>query len=177
MTDPRQPIGPYDPPTPINAEAVALWIDEIERLPSDVRLFVARLEEAQLDTTYREGGWTVRQVIHHLADSHMNSYVRFKWALTEDRPTIKAYDENAWAQLPDSVDACVGLSMDMLDTLHARWVELLVALTPTDLASTYIHPESGEKRLDWTIGAYAWHGRHHLAQVMSLAERQGWVTA
>jgi len=175
VTDPRRPIGPLELPDPIRASDVARWIDEIEELPSNLRLLASQLEDDQLDVRYREGGWTVRQIVHHMADSHLNAFIRVKWALTEENPVIKDYDDRMWAELPDSTGACIGLSLDMLDTLHARWIELLVALTPTDLASPFQHPESGPTRIDATIGLYAWHGRHHLAQISALAHRQGWM--
>lgn len=162
------PIGPYEPPATISAEQVGRWIDQIERLPADLRRVVEPLTEAQLDTPYRPGGWTARQVIHHIPDSHLNGYIRCKWALTEERPAIKAYDQDGWAQLVDS-RAPVGLSLDLLSALAGRWVVLLRALGEEDLARSFLHPEAGELRLDTCIGLYAWHGRHHLAHVEIVA--------
>jgi hypothetical protein len=132
------------------------------------------LSPAQLDTPYRPGGWRVRQVVHHLADSHLNSFIRFKWALTEDRPAIKAYHEDRWAELPDYVDVPVETSLRLLDALHERWVALLRRLDAADLKREFLHPESGAVRLDVNIGVYSWHGRHHLAHITRLAEREEW---
>ena len=148
-------------------------IVHVEQLPARLRAVVEPLTDAQLDTPYRPDGWTVRQVVHHLADSHLNSLVRFKWALTEERPTIKAYYEERWAELADYA-APLELALAWLDTLHARWVVLLRALTPDQLAREFVHPDSGPTRLDVNVGIYAWHGRHHLAHVTSLIEREGW---
>lgn len=174
LEDLRFPIGRFETPAVVTAEQISGWIDDIARLPGDVRRAVTDLDDGQLDSTYRPGGWTVRQVVHHLADSHTNSVVRFKWALTERHPTIKAYDERAWAELVDS-RAPVGLSLDLLDALHARWVVLLRNLGAVHLARRFRHPESGDDvRLDANIGVYAWHGRHHLAHITALAERSGW---
>lgn len=165
----RFPIGQYEPPAQITAAHLAGWIDEIEALPGELRAVVAKLTQEQLDRPYREGGWTGRQVVHHIGDSHLNSYVRFKWALTEDRPTIKAYDEAAWAKTADYCEVPVELALDFLDALHRRWVILLRSLTPEQLARAFFHPESGQNVvLDYNVGMYAWHGKHHLAHVMSL---------
>ncbi len=170
----RFPIGRFRAPQRIDAAQVGAWIDDIERLPRDVRRVVEGWSEARLDTAYRPGGWSVRQVLHHLADSHTNSVVRFKWALSEERPTIKAYDEGAWAELADS-RAPVGLALDLLDALHARWTHLLRSLDADDLGREFVHPDSGPVGLGANVGIYAWHGRHHLAHVTSLAEREGWA--
>ena len=133
------------------------------------------LTSSQLDTPYRPGGWTVRQVVHHVPDSHLNSLVRFKWALTEDRPTIKAYDEKGWAALPDYQVIPIAHSLDLLESLHVRWVGLLRNLSWTQLQREFVHPESGPVSLAETIGAYAWHGQHHLAHIQHLIEREGWT--
>ncbi|MEM6648370.1 MAG: YfiT family bacillithiol transferase [Bacteroidota bacterium] len=177
MTDPlyalRYPIGTFTPPDVITPEQIAAWIDDIAALPAEMRAAVEPLSEDQLDTPYRPGGWSVRQVVHHVPDSHLNAMVRFKWTLTEDHPTIKPYDENGWAGLID-YRAPIHFSLDFFETLHARWVNLLRQLTPEQLLRGFDHPESGYNRLDGVIGMYRWHGRHHLAQITSLIEREGW---
>lgn len=171
--DLRYPIGQFSPTGLVTQEQVHAWIDDIAALPADLRRTVAGLTDVQLDTPYRPGGWTVRQVVHHLSDSHMNSLIRFKWALTEDRPTIKAYDEKGWAVLPDSREP-IAVSLDLLDALHGRWVSLLRGLSRTQLQREFVHPESGPATLAVTVGSYAWHGRHHQAHVKRLIEREGW---
>lgn len=171
--DLRYPIGPFEAPESVTPEHVTAWVDEIAAFPARLRAVVEPLGEEQLDTPYRPDGWTVRQVVHHLADSHLNSLVRFKWGLTEERPTIKAYYEERWAELADYA-APIELSLAWLDALHARWVTLLRALDSDQLAREFVHPDSGPVRLDVNIGVYAWHGRHHLAHVTSLIEREGW---
>jgi hypothetical protein len=173
--DLRYPIGPFEAPDPITPEQVTAWIDEIEHLPTALRSVVEPMSGAQLDTRYRRGGWTVRQVVHHVVDSHVNSYVRFKWALTEDRPTIKTYFEERWAELPDMVSFPVAGSLTLLEALHARWVDLLRGLSAADLQREFLHPDTGPVRLDRNVGLYAWHGRHHLAHITRLAEREGWA--
>jgi hypothetical protein len=175
--DLRYPIGQFQAPAPVTATQVAAWIDEIERLPAQLRATVARLTPAQLATPYRPGGWRVSQVVHHLADSHLNSLIRFKFALTEDRPTIKPYFEERWAELADSTDYPVPASLQFIAALHARWVHLLRRLGPAELKREFVHPDSGVIRLEVNIGIYAWHGRHHLAHITRLAEREGWVSA
>ncbi len=173
--DPRYPIGPFTPPATVTPEDSERWIGEIERLPAAFRAAVEPLTDAQLDTPYRPGGWTVRQLVHHVPDSHLNSYIRFKWTLTEDRPTIKAYDEKLWAALPDSRDTPVAVSLALLESLHTRWVVLLRSLTPADREREFIHPETGRAlSLNTTLALYAWHGRHHLAHITALVEREGW---
>ena len=171
--DLRYPIGQFAPPENVTPGEVQAWIDDIAVLPADLRRTVEALNDGQLDTPYRPGGWTVRQVVHHLPDSHMNSLVRFKWALTEDRPLIKAYDEKGWAALPDCRGP-IGRSLDLLAALHARWVDLLQSLSSAQLQREFVHPESGAATLAVTVGAYAWHGRHHLAHIERLLEREGW---
>ncbi|MEM8964462.1 MAG: YfiT family bacillithiol transferase [Acidobacteriota bacterium] len=173
-TELRYPIGGYEPPADISTDHTDVWIDEIEDLPNALRAAVTPLTDAQLDTPYRPDGWTVRQLVHHLPDSHINSYIRFKWALTEERPTIKAYFEDRWAELPDSHELPVRYSLDLLDALHQRWCFLLRNLTEDDLDREMVHPESGPIRLGANIGLYAWHGRHHLAHIERLIEREGW---
>ncbi len=173
-TDLRYPIGKFSPPDPITPEDVGAWIGDLEALPDDLRQAVYRLNDEQLDTPYRPGGWTVRQVVHHLPDSHLNSFLRFKWALTEDRPVIKAYDEGRWAALPDSREP-VENSLALLDALHRRWVSLLSGLTRERLQREFVHPDSGPVTLAETVGAYAWHGRHHLAHIEGLVDREKWL--
>ncbi|MDE0263977.1 MAG: bacillithiol transferase BstA [Bryobacterales bacterium] len=171
--DLRYPIGRFLPAEPVMPDEVNGWIDDIAALPADLRRVVHRLSKSQLDTPYRPGGWTVRQVVHHLPDSHMNSFIRFKWALTERRPLIKAYDEKGWAALADSRGP-IDDSLDMLEALHGRWVRLLRSLRWPELQREFVHPESGASTLAVTIGTYAWHGQHHLAHIERLIEREGW---
>ena len=171
----RYPLGRFEAPDTPDAGRIAGWIGQIAALPAALRALVEGLDARQLEVPYREGGWNARQVVHHLADSHLNSFVRFKCALTEDLPIIKPYDEQAWARLPDSRDVPVGVSLDLLDALHARWCGLLRGLGPDELCREFEHPESGRIRLDGNIGLYAWHGRHHLEHIRALAVRQGWA--
>ncbi|MBV9611611.1 MAG: bacillithiol transferase BstA [Acidobacteriaceae bacterium] len=170
----RYPVGRYRPPPSITRENRSVWIGDIEALPEKLRAAVAGLQDAQLDTPYRAGGWTVRQVVHHLPDSHLNSYTRFRLAMTEDSPAIKGYDEARWAELPDAKSAPVELSLGLLESLHARWVVFLRALREDDFARTFRHSELGQIRLDWTLGLYAWHCHHHLGHITGLRSRQGW---
>jgi uncharacterized damage-inducible protein DinB len=150
------------------------WLREIKETPARLRAVVAGLSAAQLDTPYRPGGWTVRQVVHHLADSHLNSYVHFRLALTEDEPPIKTYQEKLWAELPDARTAPAEISLTLLETLHARWVLLLESLAPEDFARTLKHPEMGRVTLEKYLALYAWHGKHHVAHIAGLRERSGW---
>lgn len=161
----RYPIGRFQPRTGLTASEVGALIDDLARLPGDLRRAVATLSEQQLDTPYRPRGWTVRQVVHHLPDSHLNSYVRFKLALTEEAPTIRPYDEAAWAELPDGRGADVEGSLLLLEAVHRRWVSLLRALEPAEFTRTFRHPEAGVVTLERALQLYAWHGRHHLAHV------------
>jgi uncharacterized damage-inducible protein DinB len=174
MDDPRYPIGRYTPPAEVSVEQREQWIDQIAAAPGALRAAVAGMDESRLNTPYREGGWTVRQVVHHLPDSHLNAYVRFKLALTEDSPLIKTYDEAAWAALPDSRDTPVEVSLTLLTALHERWVGLLRALDEQAWTRTFRHPEWGELRIAQTLGLYAWHGRHHVAHITGLKAREGW---
>ena len=172
--DLRYPIGRYQAPARIDAALRARWIDEIAALPAQLRAAVAALDEKQIDTPYRPGGWTVRQVVHHVPDSHMNALTRFKLALTEDTPTIKPYDETQWAELPDARGPIAG-SLVLLEMLHERWVRLLRGMGETDWPRAFIHPEHDRRQaLDWTLGMYVWHGHHHTAHVTSLRKRMGW---
>jgi uncharacterized damage-inducible protein DinB len=172
--DPRYPIGKFDWKNSLNDDERRRSIEEIENTPAKFRSAVARLTPKQLDTPYRDGGWTVRQVIHHLADSHLNSYVRFKLALTEEQPVIKAYDEKLWAELPDTRDTPVETSLTLLEALHQRWVVLLRSMKPADFTRAFRHPERGPVSLDTAVAMYAWHGRHHTAHVTVLRDRMGW---
>ena len=174
MTDPRYPIGTYQAPEIIPAALREGWIERIEGLPARMRQAVAGLSDTQLDTPYRLGGWTVRQVVHHVPDSHMNAYIRFKLALTEDTPTIKPYDEAAWANLSDTRNTRVETSLLLLEHLHRRWVILLKSISEADYQRAYIHPESGRNVLGGVLGLYAWHGDHHRAHITELRKRMGW---
>ena len=162
-------------PKNVSSEQVSNWISEIENTPAQMAKAVHGLSDEQLDTPYRPDGWTIRQVVHHVPDSHMNSYIRFKWTLTEDTPTIKAYDEKLWGNLPDSLEGPVELSLQLLASLHARWVVVLRNLGEEDLEKEFVHPESGQKiSLKTMVALYAWHGKHHLGHITSLKERMGW---
>lgn len=171
--DLRYPVGPYKLEDEITQKMIEGWIFEIETAPQKLRDAVKGLNDEQLNTPYRPGGWTVRQVVHHLADSHINSYVRFKLALTEDTPTIKPYKENKWAELSDS-QMPIEVSLTLLESLHSRWVYLLRKLSPSDLNKKFLHPESGEITITVNIGLYAWHCRHHTAHITSLRNRLNW---
>ncbi len=170
----RYPIGHFEPPAEVAPAQLGEWIGQIESLPRELRALVGSMDASQLDTPYRSGGWRVRQVVHHLADSHINSYVRFKWALTEARPTIKAYEEQLWSELEDVDRLAIVDTLELLDALHRRWVILLKALSESQWRREFVHPVSGPIRLEQNAGAYAWHGRHHLEHIRSLAERLGW---
>lgn len=150
------------------------YVEQIAETPARLRAAIAGLSEQQLDTPYRPGGWTVRQVIHHVPDSHMNSYVRFRLALTEDQPVIKAYYEDRWAELPDARTAPVEVSLALLESLHRRWVALLDSLTEADWKRTFRHPELGPVSLEQNAALYAWHGRHHTAHITGLRARMQW---
>lgn len=175
MSDLRFPIGKFQPPqASLTAAERRELIDQVAAAPAALRRAVAGLDDAQLDTPYRPDGWTVRQVVHHVPDSHLNAYVRFKLALTEETPTIKPYEEARWAELPDTRTTPIATSLALLDNLHERWVGLLAAMSDADYARTFRHPEMGTRPLDWTLALYAWHGRHHVAHVTALRERTGW---
>ncbi len=171
--DRRYPIGKFVYDASVTPESRADSIRAIAELPRHLRGAVAPMTDPQLETPYREGGWTARQVVHHLVDSHINAYVRFRWALTEDGPTLKAYDEKAWAELPDAKSGRVALSLDLLTALHARWVGLLEAMADADFGRVIVHPVSGPQPLDRFLQLYAWHGRHHLAHVLLVADPLG----
>ncbi|MGB2668458.1 MAG: putative metal-dependent hydrolase [Candidatus Acidiferrum sp.] len=172
--DPRYPVGNYQMPSDVSAAKRAEAIREIAAAPQKMRAAVSGLTDAQLETPYREGGWTVRQVVHHLADSHMNAYIRWRLALTETEPTIKPYEEASWAKLEDAAHAPVEVSLKLLEPLHERWVGLLKSLKPDEFARTFRHPEHGVRSLDWMLFLYAWHGNHHTAHVTELRKQKGW---
>jgi hypothetical protein len=174
-TDPRYPIGPFASDPESSEASRRAHVDGIAALPAAMRRAVSGLGPAQLDTPYRPGGWTVRQVVHHVPDSHLNSYVRFKLALTEDAPTIRPYDEAAWARLPDTALEPVETSLALLESLHRRWVTLLRALPPEAFSRAFVHPESGATTLERAVALYDWHGRHHVAHIEALREREGWT--
>ncbi len=174
MDDLRYPIGKFSF-TSANAAQRESFIEDIAKAPADLRTAVTGLSKSQLEMPYREGGWTVRQVVHHVVDSHINSYIRFRWALTEDKSVIKAYDEKLWAELPDAQHAPIELSLSMLDALHARWVYFFRQLKEEDFKKVFVHPESGaEIPLDKNLALYSWHGKHHIAHITGLREREGW---
>ncbi len=168
------PIGKFTYAGDSTPEQRAQFIRDIEEMPARLRDAIRGLNEQQLNTPYRPGGWTVRQVVHHVPESHMNSYIRFKLALTENNPTIKPYDEGAWAKTPDVATTPLELSLALLENLHKRWVILLRALTPADLARTVVHPELGQLTVDRLLALYAWHSKHHVAHITSLRKRNGW---
>lgn len=174
MEDVRYPIGKFTALESHTAEELGSCIKRIESLSDRIELASKNLSDTQLDTPYRDGGWTVRQVIHHVADSHMNAYIRVKWILTEPTPVIKAYDEKAWAQTGETF-AAPDLSISLLKSLHAKWVILLRTLTADQLQKQYIHPDTQKHvALHNLIGMYAWHGDHHLAHITELKKRMGW---
>ncbi|MEK6323642.1 MAG: YfiT family bacillithiol transferase [Acidobacteriota bacterium] len=174
MTDLQFPIGRFKlDGTPTDGQ-VRQAINEIAEAPAKLRAAVEGLTAEQLDTPYRPGGWTVRQVVHHVPDSHLNSYCRFKLALTEDEPTIKAYHEDRWAELDDARTGPIEVSLAMLESLHKRWLLMLKSLTPDDFERTFRHPEIGVVSLAKNVCLYGWHGRHHVAHIASLCERMAW---
>lgn len=172
--DLRYPIGRFQTPGKVNADRREKWIREIESLPKNLRRAVAGLSDEELETPYRPGGWTVRQLVHHLADSHLNSYTRFRLAVTEDVPTIKTYNEADWAELADAKTAPVELSLMLLETLHARWVLLLRSFGDAEFARTIRHPEWGEVSVEELLAQYEWHCRHHVAHINRLKQREDW---
>lgn len=174
MEDLRYPVGRFSMPSEVTDEQRQRFIDEIAETPALLRRAVEGLSPEQFDTPYRPGGWTVRQLVHHVPDSHVNSYVRFKLALTEDEPTVKTYMEDRWALLEDTRRTPVEVSLTLLESLHARWVALLGSLTKADLARTFRHPELGLVTVEQNIALYAWHGRHHVAHITRLRESEGW---
>lgn len=170
----QYPIGRFLAPTFVTAVDRAKWLRAMADAPAQLRAAVAGLDDEQLNTSYRPGGWTLRQLVHHLADSHLNSYVRMRLALTEDHPTIRPYNEKSWAKLEDAKSAPIGMSLDLLDALHRRWLALLADLSAREWRRTYFHPETGDMTLEAVLALYAWHGRHHTAHITSLRQREGW---
>jgi uncharacterized damage-inducible protein DinB len=173
LDDLRYPIGRFSAQAGGTAATRSAHIQALRLLPGQLRAAVSGLSDAQLNTPYREGGWTVRQTVHHLADSHANSFIRFKLALTEDWPTIKPYDEAAWARLADSETPIEG-SLMFIDALHERWVALLESMTEQDFQKGFVHPANGRQNLERALAIYEWHGRHHTAHITGLRTRNGW---
>ena len=172
--DLRYPVGKFEPVNSLTDAQRTTCIDAIAEAPARLAAAVAGLTPAQLDTPYRPGGWTVRQLVHHIADSHMNALGRFKLALTEDEPTIKTYDEARWAELADTKTPPIEPSLALIENLHTRWVVLLRSLTSADWPRKFRHPEWGPATVDFLLAQYAWHGRHHVAHITSLRKRNGW---
>lgn len=172
--DPRYPIGKYEP-QPFSTEQKDKWLSDLRFLPEELERSILNLDEEQLLTPYREGGWSVQQLVHHVADSHMNAYTRFKLGLTETNPTIRPYDEKEWALLADNDLVVINVSLTLLHALHQRWVAALINLDDKDWERTVVHPEHGRQMSLWLLlGLYAWHGKHHTAHITSLRETKGW---
>ena len=174
VEDLSYPIGKFVYAGALTREQRLAALDAIERTPSNMREALSGLSPEQLDTPYRPGGWTVRQLAHHVPDSHMNAYLRTKWALTEDQPAIKGYEEKLWAELPDTRLTPIETSLTLLEAVHRRWNHLLRAMSDSDYARTFRHPEHGVRTVDWMVALYAWHGPHHVAHVTSLRQRNRW---
>lgn len=174
MSDLQYPIGKFQPKSEITDDERRQLISQIEETPTKLRAAVQGLGKKQLDTPYRDGGWTVRQVVHHVPDSHWNGYVRFKLGVTENHPTIKPFEQQLWAELPDARSALIDISLDLLESLHKRWVLFLKSMKPVDFARTINHPENGVQNLDYVLQLYAWHGCHHTAHITTLRERMSW---
>jgi hypothetical protein len=174
MTDLRYPIGRFEVVTALTPAQRAECISQVDAAPTLLRRAATGLDERQLDTPYRPGGWTVRQVVHHVPDSHLNAYCRLKWTLTEDQPAIKTYEEKRWAETPE-MRGPIDMSLTLLEALHRRWVLLLRSLGPAEFARTFRHPDWGTPSVDFILAQYAWHGRHHTAHISSLRERMGWT--
>ena len=174
MTDLRYPVGKFEYQGPLGEAQRSVLIQQIADTAANVRHALTALSETQLDTPYRPGGWTVRQVVHHVPDSHMNAYVRFKMALTEDEPTIKTYAEDRWAELADTRATPIEISLTLLDSLHDRWLHLLRSFSDEHWKRTFRHPELGPMTLEKTLALYAWHGRHHVAHITELRKRMSW---
>lgn len=174
MTDPRYPIGNFRSPAEVTNSVRHEFIRQIDEVPALLRKAVHGLSVPQLHQPYREGGWSVRQLVHHLPDSHINAYTRCKLAVTEDHPTIKTYDENAWAQLSDANSDDIETSMMLLEALHRRWVRFLQLIPESQFTREFIHPDRGPMTLDATIALYAWHGRHHVAHITELRKQMHW---
>jgi uncharacterized damage-inducible protein DinB len=174
MTDLQYPVGKFEYQGPLSEAEKSVLIQQIADTPVHLRSATTALSESQLDTRYRTGGWTVRQVVHHVPDSHMNSYVRFKLALTEEEPTIKTYAEDRWAELADTPATPIDVSLALLESLHDRWVRLLRSLSPEQWKRSFRHPDLGPMNLEKTLALYAWHGRHHVAHITELRKRMSW---
>ena len=172
--DPRYPIGVFEMPAPVTLARRQQAIDELAATPAKLRAAANGLSDSQLDTPYRQGGWTVRQVVHHVPDSHLNAYVRLKLALTEEKPTIKPYDQEAWANLADSRLTPIEVSLTLLSTVHDRWDRLWRSMKSEQFARVLVHPEHGERNMDWLLFLYEWHGRHHTAHITELRKQKGW---
>jgi uncharacterized damage-inducible protein DinB len=172
MADLRYPVGKLTYDDQVTPGKRTAWMRQIAEAPAALRAAVSGLSEAQLDTPYRPDGWTVRQVVHHVPDSHMNAYIRFKWTLSEDNPTIKAYDQQAWARIADTKLTPIAVSLDLLDAVHKRWMVLLESLQDSDWTRPLMHPENGPMTLDRLLQMYAWHGRHHAAHITELRKRE-----
>lgn len=175
MTDLRYPIGRYQRPEAFTAETRRRAFEALALLPRELAAAVGGLDAAQLDTPYRDGGWTVRQLVHHVPDSHLNAYVRHRLCVTEENPTVLAYDENAWVATPEIASGDIAVPLALAAAVHARWVGFLHALPEAAFARTFVHPATGKVwSLDDSVEMYAWHGRHHVAHVTALRERRGW---
>ncbi len=172
--DLRYPIGQYRPPETIGRAHLNAWIADLEALPANLRRAVDSLSDNQLETRYRPGGWTIRQIVHHIPDGHLNSYTRFRLGLTEHTPTVKPFEEAAWAELSDAKSGPIEPSLALTDGLHQRWTMLLRSLSDDDFKRTVRHPERGEMALDWILGYFAWHSRHHVAHILNSRRREGW---
>jgi len=170
----QYPIGKFNYAGPLTAAQRAQCIDDIAATPKNLRAAAAGLSPEQIETPYRDGGWSIRQVLHHVPESHMNAFLRFKWALTEDQPNIKAYKEAEWAKTPDVAKTPVETSLTLLDALHERWVNLLRSMSPADFDRKLNHPENGPMTLDKMLALYSWHGKHHAAHITGLKQRKGW---
>lgn len=174
MDKQQYPIGKYVE-QPFSEKQLQEWLNDIRFLPENLEHAVLNLDEAQLETPYREGGWTVKQLVHHVADSHMNAYIRFKLGLSEENPTIKPYNQDAWAQMPDTKNLPINLSFTILHAVHRRWYEILINISTEQWNRTVVHPEYNKQMTLWyLLGMYAWHSRHHTAHINSLRERMGW---
>lgn len=172
--DPRYPIGQYEP-QPFSSRQKKEWLQDIQFLPSLLEQVIENMDEQQLNTPYRDGGWTVKQLVHHVADSHMNAYIRFKLGMTEEKPTIKPYEEALWANLADVDKVPINISITLLYTLHTRWHAAIRDLADADWNRTVFHPEAKKELSLWyLLGSYAWHGKHHTAHITALRERRGW---
>ncbi len=171
----RYPIGKYTAPENITKDQISIWIDEINAFPARLRATVSGLNDLQLDTPYRDGGWTLRQVVHHIADSHMNAYIRYKLAMTEQNPVIRPYDEKKWAECEEAKTADPGISLTLIETVHKRWVLFLRSLKYEDFERTYIHPEHNKVfSLKNVTGMYVWHGEHHLHHILQTIQQNNW---